>query len=136
MQASRLKEMNPSFFRMGSGRPEPDLTDKEWQEEFAIRKLYITPYKSRIVKLTSRYARETSLYDSEAGGKYHGPTNWKQYCDYINSVLSAIRSGERDYCYYKYQIMDLLKFHYDTLRTRYCGDGYWEVWLERGGARC
>ena len=52
MQASRLKEIKPSFFRMGNGRPEPGLTDKEWQEEFAIRKLYITPYKSRIVKLT------------------------------------------------------------------------------------
>ena len=135
MQASRLKEMKPSFFRMGSGRPEPGLTDKEWQEELAIRKLYITPYKSRIVKLTCRYARQSHLYDPDVGNEYHGPTNWKQYCDYINSVLSAIRSGERDYCYYKYQIMDLLKFHYDTLRTRYC-DGYWEVWLERGGARC
>ena len=29
MQISRLTEMNPSFFRMGSGRPEPGLTDKE-----------------------------------------------------------------------------------------------------------
>lgn len=135
MQASRLKEMKPSFFRMGSGRPELGLTDKEWQEELSIRKLYITPYGEHVTKLTGRYSRESNLWNSETDGEYHGPTNWKQYCDYINSVLSAIRSGERDYCYYKYQIMDLLKFHYDTLRTRYC-DGYWEVWLERGGARC
>lgn len=135
MQASRLKEMKPSFFSMGNGRPEPGLTDKEWQEELAIRKLYITPYGKYVAKLTGRYSHESNLWNSEINGEYHGPTNWKQYCDYINSVLSAIRSGERDYCYYKYQIMDLLKFHYDTLRTKYC-DGYWEVWLERGGARC
>lgn len=130
MQVSKLKEMSPSFFRMGSGRPEPGLTDKEWQEEFAIRKLYITPYKSRIVKLTCRYARQSNLYDPDVGNEYHGPTKLIAFYP-----LSAIRSGERNYCYYKYQIMDLLKFHYDTLRTRYC-DGYWEVWLERGGARC
>lgn len=135
MQASRLKEMKPSFFSMGNGRPEPGLTDKEWQEELAIRKLYITPYGKYVAKLTGRYSRESNLWNSEINGEYHGPTNWKQYCDYINSVLSAIRSGERDYCYYKYQIMDLLKFHYDTLRTKY-RDGYWEVWLERGGTRC
>lgn len=94
MQASRLKEMKPSFFRIGSGRPEPELTDKEWQEELAIRKLYITPFGKHITKLTGRYSRESNLWNSETDGEYHGPTNWKQYCDYINSVLSAIRSGE------------------------------------------
>ena len=57
MQASRLKEMKPSFFRMGSGRPEPNLTDKEWQEELAILKLYITPYNKNISKLGGKYSR-------------------------------------------------------------------------------
>lgn len=135
MHVSRLKEMSPSFFRMGSGRPEPNLTDKEWQEELAIRKLYITPYNKNISKLGGKYSRGSNSWNPDTDGEYHGTTNWQQYCTYINSVLSTIRSGEHDYCYYKYQIMDLLKFHYDTLRTRYC-DGYWEVWLERGGIRC
>lgn len=135
MQISRLTEMKPSFFRMGNGRPEPGLTDKEWQEEFAIRKLYVTPYKQYHTKMGGRYSQDVRKWNEDKNGEYKGATNWQQYCFYINSVLSAIRSGERDYCYYKYQIMDLLKFHYDTLRTRYC-DGYWEVWLERGGARC
>lgn len=135
MQISRLTEMNPSFFRMGSGRPEPGLTDREWQEEFAIRKLYITPYNKNIMKLGGKYSRGSDTWNPEIDGEYHGTTNWQQYCTHINSVLSAIRSGEHDYCYYKYQIMDLLKFHYNSLTTKYC-DGYWEVWLERGGARC
>lgn len=135
MQASRLKEMSPSFFRMGSGRPEPGLTDKEWQEELAIRKLYITPYSKNITKLGGKYSRGSITWNHEIDGEYHGTTNWQQYCTYINSVLSAIRSGEHDYCYYKYQIMDLLKFHYNSLTTKYC-NGYWEVWLERRGVRC
>ena len=135
MQISRLKEMKPSFFRMGSGRPEPGLTDKEWQEEFEIRKLYITPYKQSHTKMGGRYSQDACKWNEDENGEYKGTTNWQQYCFYINSVLSAIRMGEHDYCYYKYQIMDLLKFHYDTLRTRYC-DGYWEVWLDRGGKRC
>ena len=134
MQASRLKEMKPSFFRMDNGRPEPGLTDKEWQEELEIRKLYVAPYNNSITKLGGKYSRGENSCNSEINGEYHGTTNWQQYCTYINGVLSAIRSGEHDYCYYKYQIIDLLKFHYDTLRTRYC-DGYWEVWLE-GGAQC
>ena len=135
MHISRLKEMSPSFFRMGSVRPEPNLTNKEWQEELAIRKLYITPYNKNISKLGGKYSRGSNSWNPGTDGEYHGTTNWQQYCTYINSVLSTIRSGEHDYCYYKYQIMDLLKFHYDTLRTKYC-DGYWEVWLERGGIRC
>lgn len=135
MQLNRLSEMNSSFFRMGNGRPEPGLTDKEWQNELSIRKLYITPHPKRITKLGGRYSRGANLWNPEIDGEYHGTTNWQQYCTYINSVLSTIRSGDHDYCYYKYQIMDLLKFHYESLRTKYC-DGYWEVWLERGGARC
>ena len=79
MQVSKLKEMSPSFFRMGSGRPEPELTDKEWQEELAIRKLYITPFGKHVTKLTGRYSCESNLWNSETDGEYHGPTNWKQY---------------------------------------------------------
>ena len=134
MQISRLNEMKPSFFRMGNGRPESGLTDREWQEELSIRKLYITPYTKHITKLGGKYSQGPNRWNSDTDGEYHGATNWQQYCTYINSVLSAIRKGEHDYCYYKYQIIDLLCFHYDTLRTKYC-DGYWEVWLERGGMR-
>ena len=130
MEISRLSEVNPSFFRMGSGRPETNLTDKKWQEELSIRKLYITPHDKHIRKMGGRYSQGASTWNSERDGEYKGMTNWQQYCSYINSVLSAIRMGEHDYCYFKYQIMDLLRFHYDTLRTRYC-DGYWEVWLEK-----
>ena len=80
--------------------------------------------------MTGKYSKESGKWNEETQGTYHGCTNWQQYCSYINDILSIIRSGQVDYCYYIYQILDLLKFHYDDLKTRYC-DGYWEVWLER-----
>ena len=51
----------------------------------------------------------------ESGNTYTGDTQWQRYCKYINSVLVAIRKGEVDYCYFVYQIQDLLKFEHDRL---------------------
>ena len=112
-----------------NGRPLPDLTDEAWQKEFQIRKLFLTPYRRHIKKMGGAYSTDVASWNEEEKGSYLGITNWQSYCQYINSVLSSIRHGQVDYCYYIYQILDLAKFHYDTLRTKYCG-GYWEVWLE------
>ena len=112
-----------------NGRPLPGLTDEAWQTEFQIRKLFLTPYGRHIKKMGGKYSTDVSSWNEEEKGSYLGITNWQSYCQYINSVLSSIRRGQVDYCYYIYQILDLAKFHYDTLCTRYCG-GYWEVWLE------
>jgi len=112
------------------GRPTSFMTDEKWQKEFGLRKMFITPYPKEITKLKGRYLRESGKWNEETQGTYSGATSWQSYCSYINDVLANIRSGQIDYCYYIYQIIDLLKFHYNDLRTRYC-DGYWEVWLER-----
>lgn len=112
-----------------NGRPTSNLTDEKWQKEFRLRKLFITPHNPDVKKLTGRYARESGIL-TENSSTYHGPTNWQTYCLYINDVLSNIRMGQVDYCYYIFQIMELARFHYDTLKTKYC-DGYWEVWLKR-----
>lgn len=113
------------------GRPSSSLTDKKWQEELNVRKVFITPYNDKEPKcLSGKYSKESTNWGQEAQNSYDGCTNWQSYCSYINDILHNIRSGQVDYCYYIYQILDLLKFHYDDLRTRYC-DGYWEVWLEK-----
>lgn len=114
------------------GRPSSKLTDAKWQKEFEIRKQFVIPYckKSGITKMQGMYARESGTWNEETQGIYKGCTNWQQYCSYINDILRNIRGGQVDYCYYIFQIMDLLKFHHDDLKTRYC-DEYWEVWLER-----
>lgn len=125
-----LKEMK--LVSNTNGRPSSTLTDEKWQKEFNIRKLFVKPVNKNITKLGQKNAtsRETGYWNEEIWGKYQGATNWQDYCSFINDVLSNIRAGQVDYIYFIYQIMDLLKFHYDDLRTKYC-DGYWEVWLER-----
>ena len=115
-----------------NGRPISTLTDEKWQKEFNVRKLFVKPYSKKVKRLGQlrRDSQETGYWNEETMGTYHGATNWQEYCSFINDVLRNIRAGQVDYLYYIYQITDLLKFHYDDLRTRYC-DGYWEVWLER-----
>ena len=113
-----------------NGRPTSAMTDEKWQKEFNLRKMFITPYSKDIKKLKGQHSKESCMWNEETQGTYHGCTSWQSYCSYINDILNNIRSGQVDYCYYIYQILDLAKFHYDTLKTRY-RDGYWEVWLER-----
>lgn len=112
-----------------NGRPLSNLTNEKWQKEFNIRKLFITPY-TKASKMSGKFSKESGFWNEETQGEYRGMTNWQEYCSYINDVLLTIRSGKIDYCYFIYQIMDLAKFHHNTLKTKYC-DGYWEVWLEK-----
>ena len=115
-----------------NGRPTSSMTDEKWQKEFNLRKMFITPFSNSITKLGGKYSIESGMWNEETQGTYHGQTNWQEYCHYINDVLSTIRSGKKDYCYFIYQIMDLAKFNFGNkeLKTRYC-DGYWEVWLAK-----
>lgn len=128
MTLEELREMK--IVSNTNGRPSHNLTDEKWQKEFNVRKLFITPHNKNITRLKGQNSKETGIWNEETQGTYYGQTNWQQYCNYINDVLRNIRSGQIDYCYYIYQIMELAKFHIDTLKTRYC-DGYWEVWLEK-----
>lgn len=123
MNLETLKEIKPT--RTTHGRPSYTLTDKEWQNQFATMKLYITPHKKSVTRMGGKFSQESGIHIEN----YDGITNWQSYCSYINDILKNIRAGNRDYCYFGYQIIDLLKFHYNNLKTKYC-DGYWEVWLE------
>lgn len=127
MTLEDLKEMK--IVSNTDGRPSSTLTDEKWQKEFNVRKLFVTPYSKDVKQLKRQYSKESGKWNEETQGIYHGQTSWQEYCAYINDVLRNICSGQIDYCYYIFQIIDLLKFHYDDLRTKYC-DGYWEVWLE------
>lgn len=126
MNLETLKQIRPT--RISYGRPSPTMTDKEWQNQFATTRLYITPYPSSMTKMGGKYSRGQQKRSED--GIYDGITNWQSYCSFINDVLNQIRLGKHDFVYFGYQVIELLKFHYNTLRTKYC-DGYWEVWLER-----
>ena len=134
MTLEELREMR--IISNTNGRPTSTLTDEKWQKEFNIRKMFITPYENGFrKKLSGKYAKESGKWNEETHGKYDGCTNWQSYCTYINDILTNIRAGQIDYCYFIFQITDLLKFHLEDLRTRYC-DGYWEVWLDNSKTSC
>lgn len=128
MTLEQLRELR--LISNTNGRPASSMTDEKWQKEFNLRKLFIKPHPKEITKLKGQYLKESNKWNEETQGIYYGCTSWQSYCSYINDILNNIRSGQVDYCYYIYQIMDVARFHFDTLRTKYC-DGYWEVWLER-----
>lgn len=127
MDLETIKQLNKFD---SNGRPSKQLTDKSWQEEFKIRRLLIKPFPPSVKKISRAYSRESGKWNVGTQGVYHGCTSYQSYCAYINDVLENIRRGQKDYCYYIYQITDLLKFHLDDLQTKYC-NGYWEVWLKK-----
>lgn len=129
MTLEELREMK--IVSNSNGRPSSILTDEKWQKEFNVRKLFNQAYSKDVKKFGGKNSKESGVWNKETKGDYHGCTNWQQYCGFINDVLSNIRSGQIDYCYYIFQIMDLAKFSFgkEQLRTKY-RDGYWEVWLE------
>lgn len=110
-----------------TGRPCLHWNDQKWQEFFFLLKLHI-PQADPAVRLMP--LPDIAL---RPGENYQGCTNYQYYCKYINGILSAIRSGQADYCYYIYQIADLCRFEPD-LKTRFCGgrtlSPYIKVWLE------
>ena len=133
MQSYTLEELRAmKLVSNTNGRPESTLTDEKWQREFEIRKFLVKPTKEK--RMGGKYSKEGSRWNEEVIGKYYGATNWQDYCSYINDVLSEIRADQIEYVYFIYQVMDLLRFHPNTLRTKYVSDGgcgYWKVWLER-----
>lgn len=66
---------------------------------------------------------------------YYGETQYSNYCSFINSILRTIRGSggkppQHDYCFFIYQITDLLRFEHDRLRTRWIPEyECFEVWL-------
>lgn len=126
MTLEELKELK--LVSNTNGRPSSDLTNERWQKEFTIYRMLTTPSKNK--KMGGRYSRESGCWDEDRNGIYTGATNWQEYCAFINDVLSNIRSNQCDYCYYIYQIQDLLKYEPVRLCSEYC-DGYWRVWLDK-----
>lgn len=110
-----------------NGRPSSTLTDEKWQREFEIYRCLTEPTDQE--RLGGKYSREVGMRNDASEIEYKGATNWQQYCAFINDVLLSLKSGMHDYCYYIYQIQELLRFFPTMLRSKYC-DGYWEVWLD------
>lgn len=94
--------------------PPIDYTDDQWQSDFIDLKSKIKQGSLKLMP-TVREVSQTVYQE------YHGKTQYQRYCDFINSVLKNIRDGHIDYCFYIYQISELLKYEHDNLKV---------VWLE------
>lgn len=116
-----------------AGRPAENWTDEKWQEYFELLKLKVKPSKEK--KMTDE-AASFRINGTSSNDTYSGETQYYRYRNYINDILCTIRSKNHriDYCYYIYQIADLLKYE-PALKTRLNTTEeflpYFEVWLEQ-----
>lgn len=113
---------------LAAGRPDALMTDAKWQKRFAVMRTIVTP------SLESKMSKRVGgiFVNGERINDNIDKTqlSWIRYRSYINDVLSQIRQGKHDYCYFIYQITDLLRYENTRLQTRYFPDGeYFEVWL-------
>ena len=103
-------------------KPPKDYSDSQWQQDFLRIREIIRPSslnKMNVVAEPHNFART-----------YHGKTQYQYYCDFINNILSNLRRGKVDYCFYVYQISELLKYEHDTLQTEWLpSDGCFKLSL-------
>ena len=110
-------------------KPDKDMTDKEWQEYFNAMKLLTQQVKEKRMSCRTSPILINGYSDNQF--TYQGDTQWMKYKEFINSILSAIRRGEQDYCFYIYQIAELLRYEHDNLRSEWLPeDKCFQVWLE------
>lgn len=113
------------------GAPNRNLTDEQWQDYFQKMKSRIPPSGERIMYKTRN---GMFLNGADIPVQYDGETQYQRYQSFINDVLREIRSGRTEYCYFIYQIADLLRYEHDRLKTRYYPeDGCFTVWLVKEG---
>lgn len=74
-------------------------TNAEWQELFKHLKLSVRCEPGTKMKVRQPIGT----------GTYYGETQDFRYKCFINSVLKTIRNLEIDYCFFVYQIIELLK---------------------------
>lgn len=105
MKLDELKAIKPT-----DKFPPRHMTNAQWQQYFKLLRTYVQPSSEKNIKNASP-AAHADYY----GLTYNGETQWYYYRQFINTILSAIRQGDYDYCYYIFQIADLLKFEHDNL---------------------
>ena len=103
LTSRQFKEINQSL---------PSLDNEQWQTVFDRLRSETEPSKDKRFNL-KRYSFEKTSYT------YTGESELFRYMQFINDVLSVIRSGEIDYCFKAEHVADLLKFEHDRLQTEW-----------------
>lgn len=113
-----------------SGRPSDSLSDELWQIRFEkIRNMMKT--SSFENKLTDSTIPISVIRFRSKLHKKENSSEWAKYKSFLNNVLTTIRKGGHDYCFFVYQITDLLCFENTALKSKYHTDiQCFEVWLD------
>jgi len=98
-----------------------DYSDSQWQVDYLALKEQNVPSSLSYMPVVSEW-----IPNHEA---YHGMTQYQCYCKFINDILSVIREGEVDYCYYIYQIIELLKYEPNLKASWLSEFRCFKVWL-------
>jgi len=106
------------MYKTKKGLPSGATNNSEWQTYFKVLKAVVKPSAEKY--LPKAYSPRQTYYRNY-NQVYDGETQWYRYVQFINQILRNIRRGEEDYCYYTYQILELLRFEPENL----CAD-----WLE------
>ena len=105
-------------FVYGDGQLSVFTTEDEWKKIL-----------EQLRKLARVHKKELMISSSERQSEYSGQTQYEIYSKYIKDVLQEIRIGHTDYCYFLYQLQDLLSFEPDV-QVNWVRDGnYFEVSL-------
>lgn len=131
-----MKPNDLGIVSLTKGKPDADMTNEQWQDYFSIMKQKVKPGKDKWMK---SYVARVSVngYLIDTCSEKYGETLYSRYCQFINSVLHTIRGSKseppsHDYCFYIYQIADLLRFEHDCLNVVWRQeDRYFEVWLDK-----
>ena len=95
-----------------NGEPYESMTAEEWGECFNSMRSLVKPAKRR----TMNAAKDVNTFFSDmCHAQITSDVLFERYSQFINDVLKTIRSGRVDYCFYIYQIADLLQYEHDRL---------------------
>ena len=75
----------------------------EWDDFFAFMKSQIKPCGTKYMPTPRSEAINSNR-------EYHGETEAWRYRNFINDILKSVRHGKIDYCFYVFQVRDLLKY--------------------------
>lgn len=106
-----------------------DLSNEDWQKYFEALRAVTEPSSEKKMK-GGKGALSVNRRNIQNSENFCGDTTYYYYVQGINNILSAIRSGEPDYCWSLNQIKDLLRYERDRLQTEWKPEGkYFRVWL-------
>ena len=109
--------------------PDSYCTNEDWQAYFKSLASIVEPKSHKRITHKDIQNHNSVFYSNPKTND--GEMLWQCYCSFINDTLSLIRRGECCYCFYIYQIAELLQFEHDRLNTEWMPEQKcFKVWLE------